>query len=117
MIMDLGNIDWEKLGIVFPQEEETCTTEGEEMSESKSTFACRAQKLRVHMERKGRGGKVVTIVSGFMGEKSDLSSLATALKTTLGLGGSVKNGLILLQGDCRTRVIDWLKSQGYRDVK
>lgn len=115
--MDLGNIDWEKLGIVFPQEEEACMTEGEEMSEFKSTFACRAQKLRVHMERKGRGGKVVTIISGFMGEKSDLSSLATALKTTLGLGGSIKNGLILLQGDCRIRVIDWLKSQGYRDVK
>lgn len=115
--MDLGNIDWEKLGIVLPKEGEPCTVEAEEMLESKPTFACRALKLRVHMERKGRGGKVVTIVSGFMGEKSDLSSLATALKTTLGLGGSVKNGLILLQGDCRNRVIDWLKSQGYSDVK
>ena len=112
--MDLGNIDWEKtLGIVLPLEDAGDTIEDEEL-ESRPKLAPKSQKLRVHMERKGRGGKVVTVVSGFVG---DFQSLAAALKTALGLGGSAKDELILLQGDCRERVIDWLKAQGFSNVK
>ena len=115
--MDLGNIDWEKtLGIVLPLEDAGDATEDEDL-ESLPKLAPKSQKLRVHMERKGRGGKVVTVVSGFVGDKSDFLSLAAALKTALGLGGSVKDELILLQGDCRERVIDWLKAQGFSNVK
>lgn len=115
--MDLGNIDWEKtLGIVLPLEDAGDTIEDEDL-ESRPKLAPKSQKLRVHMERKGRGGKVVTVVSGFVGDKSDFQSLAAALKTALGLGGSVKDELILLQGDCRERVIDWLKAQGFSNVK
>lgn len=115
--MDLGNIDWEKtLGIVLPLEDAGDTIEDEDL-ESRPKLAPKSQKLRVHMERKGRGGKVVTVVSGFVGDKSDFRSLAAALKTVLGLGGSAKDELILLQGDCRERVIDWLKAQGFSNVK
>lgn len=115
--MDLGNIDWEKvLGIVLPQEGEYESVELD-YTEKKPVLARHAQKLRIRMERKGRGGKVVTVVSGFVGETAELQSLAAALKTALGLGGSAKDGLILLQGNCRERVVDWLKAQGYSNVK
>ncbi len=72
-----------------------------------------AQKLRVRMERSGRGGKTVTVVSGFIGTDDDLDELGRTLKTKCGVGGCVKDGLIIIQGDFRERVVALLQALGY----
>lgn len=71
------------------------------------------QKLRVRMERSGRGGKTVTIVTGFVGTDDDLNTLGRTLKTKCGVGGSVKDGEIIIQGDFRERLVTLLKEMGY----
>ena len=71
------------------------------------------QDLRVRIEKKGRKGKPVCVVSGFIGSQDDLSELARTLKTKCGVGGSAKEGEIILQGTMRDKVIDALKKLGY----
>lgn len=71
------------------------------------------QKLRVRMERSGRGGKTVTIVAGFVGTAEDLNALGRTLKTKCGVGGSVKDSEIIVQGDFRDRLVTLLKEMGY----
>ena len=71
------------------------------------------QKLRVSYERKGRGGKEVTLVSGFVGTTDDLEALAKLLKTRCGVGGSAKDGEIIIQGNRTDRVKEVLREQGY----
>ncbi len=85
----------------------------EDDSSQPETLAPSAQKLRVRMERSGRGGKTVTVVSGFIGTDDDLSDLGKTLKTRLGVGGSAKDGLIIIQGDFRDRLLALLQSLGY----
>jgi translation initiation factor 1 len=75
------------------------------------------QDLRVGLERKGRGGKTATIVTGFVGGKTDLEDLARSLKNKCATGGSVKEGEIIMQGDCRDKVISVLDEKGYRSKK
>lgn len=89
------------------------TTEPEEVD----TLPASQQKLRLHLERAGRKGKTVTLVTGFIGRTQDLQSLSQWLKTKLSTGGSVKDGDILIQGDVRERVIKLLLEAGYRNVK
>lgn len=72
------------------------------------------QELRVWLDRKQRGGKVVTIVRGFVGRSEDLAELARMLKTKCGVGGAAKEGEILIQGDRRDRVVELLAKSGYR---
>ncbi|MCQ2297421.1 MAG: translation initiation factor [Bacteroidales bacterium] len=78
------------------------------------TLAPEKQKLRVRMERKGRGGKQVTLVTGFVGNNDDLADLAKTLKTGCGVGGSAKDGEIIIQGDHVQRVKEILSKIGYR---
>ena len=75
------------------------------------------QKLRVSVEKKGRGGKTVTVVSGFVGTEDDLKDLGKFLKTTCGVGGSAKDNEVLIQGELKQRVIDLLKAEGYTQTK
>ncbi len=75
------------------------------------------QKLRVKLDTKQRAGKVVTVVEGFTGKQEDLEVLGKELKTKCGAGGSVKDGVILIQGDYREKVVGWLKGWGYMGVK
>ncbi len=75
------------------------------------------QPLRVNIERKGRGGKTVTVVSGFVGPDADLQSLCRTLKARCGVGGSVKDGLILIQGDKRERLRSLLPELGYTNTR
>jgi len=77
------------------------------------TLPVAQQKLRVQLDTKQRAGKVVTLVSGFIGTETDLEALGKQLKTKCGTGGSVKDGMIIIQGDYKIKIIDWLKGWGY----
>ena len=75
------------------------------------------QKLRVKLDSKQRAGKVVTLVEGFVGQNEDLETLGKQLKTKCGVGGSAKEGLIILQGEYKEKIIGWLKEWGYSQTK
>ncbi len=75
------------------------------------------QKLRLNMERAGRGGKTVTLVKGFIGSEDDMMNLCKVLKQKCGVGGSVKDGEIIIQGDHRQRLLEILKKEGYTQTK
>jgi len=71
------------------------------------------QYLEAHFSNKGRAGKTVTVVSGFLGSLEDLKKLGKLLKTKCGVGGSVKNNEIIIQGNYRDKIITILKNEGY----
>lgn len=75
------------------------------------------QKLRIKLDSKQRAGKIVTLVEGFTGSNDDLEALGKQLKTKCGTGGSVKDGLIIIQGDYKEKIINWLKDWGYALTK
>lgn len=71
------------------------------------------QKLIVLLDTRARAGKAVTLVDGFEGKSEDLEILGKQVKNHCGTGGSVKDGLIIVQGDHRDKVVQWLHSKGY----
>lgn len=72
------------------------------------------QDLRVMRDSKQRAGKTVTLIKGFVGQSEDLEALSKQIKTKCGVGGSVKDGEIVLQGDVRDKVCDFLDKAAYR---
>ena len=108
--------DWkQRLGMVYSTNPdfEYSTTENEEQQ----TLAPAEQNLRVWLDRKQRGGKTVTLVKGFVGSEADLAELGRMLKSKCGVGGSAKDGEIIIQGDHRDRVVDLLIAAGYKCKK
>lgn len=75
------------------------------------------QKLRIRLETKHRGGKTATLISGFLGTADDLETLGKKLKTVCGTGGSAKDAEIIIQGDQREKVRQWLLNNGYTGTK
>lgn len=80
---------------------------------SQKTVAKSDQYLEAHFSNKGRGGKTVTIIKGFEGSENELKNLAKQLKTKCGVGGSTKNGEIIIQGNYRDKIIQILQNDGY----
>ena len=86
-------------------------------AEEETTLPPSQQQLRVWLDRKQRAGKVVTLVRGFVGSHDDLKELASLLKSRCGVGGSAKDGEIIIQGDFRDRIVDILTREGYKAKK
>ena len=112
----MKNNDWKaRLNVVYSTNPDY-QYENEEIEEAE-TLPKNQQKLRVSMEKKGRGGKTVTLIKGFVGTEDDLKELGKLLKTKCGVGGSVKDEEIIIQGDFNQRIIDLLKAEGYTQTK
>lgn len=108
--------DWkERLNIVYSTNPEFNYQTNE--SDKIETIGKNNQKLRVSIEKKGRGGKTVTLVTGFVGTDDDLKELGRLLKTKCGVGGSSKDGEIIIQGEFKQRIIELLKAEGYTQTK
>ena len=112
----MKNNDWkDRLNVVYSTNPDyQYENIGKEEAE---TLPKNQQKLRVSMEKKGRGGKTVTLIRGFVGTEDDLKELGKLLKTKCGVGGSAKDEEIIIQGDFKQRIIDLLKAEGYTQTK
>lgn len=88
---------------------------GEDIQQPETATTAKSQpRLDIVLERKGRAGKSATIISGFTIGDDEIAALASKLKSRLGTGGSARGGEILIQGDRRQDVLQFLKSQGYK---
>ena len=111
--LQMADNDWKKrLGVVFSTNPDF--NYEEESEEEPQTLEPSRQNLIVSIDRKGRGGKQVTLVTGFVGTSDALAELGRTLKVKCGVGGSAKDGEITIQGDFRDRVVALLKDMGYK---
>lgn len=108
--------DWkDRLNVVYSTNPDF-RYESEE-TESAETLEPEKQNLRVQLDRKNRGGKVVTLITGFVGTEDDLKTLGKFLKTKCGVGGAAKDGEIIIQGDFKKKILELLIGQGYTRTK
>lgn len=89
----------------------------EDEYEDEETLANEDQDLRVSLDTKQRKGKSVTLITGFIGTDDDLKALGKELKSKCGVGGSSKDGKIIIQGDAREKVMKILLDKGYKAKK
>ncbi len=109
----MADNDWKKrLGVVFSTNPDYSYVEETEAGEE--TLEPSRQRLVVSIDRRNRGGKQVTLVSGFIGSADDLNELGRTLKIRCGVGGSVSDGQIMIQGDFRDRIVSILIQLGYK---
>lgn len=113
---DMKNNDWkERLNVVYStnpdfQYEKTDKEEPDTLPDEK-------QLLRISLDKRNRGGKQVTLITGFVGKEEDLQTLGKLLKTKCGVGGSAKDNEIIIQGDFRNKIKDILLNAGYAKVR
>ena len=105
--------DWkDRLGVVYSTGDNF--NYDYDSDEEAATIPSAKQLLYVTLDKKKRGGKQVTLVTGFVGTADDLKALGKMLKSKCGVGGSAKQGEIIIQGDFRERVKELLEKSGYR---
>lgn len=108
--------DWKKReGVVYSTDstfsfQEASSTEAQ-------TLPAAQQQLSIFLDKQGRAGKQMSVVSGFVGSSHDLESLSKMLKTKCGVGGSCKDGEILIQGDVRNKLAQILSEAGYKKLR
>ena len=112
----MKNNDWKsRLNVVYSTNPDY-NYEGEN-TEEQATLEPSKQNLRVKLDRKNRGGKVVTLITGFIGSEDDLKNLGKLLKTKCGVGGAAKDGEIIIQGDFKQKILELLQKEGYIKTK
>ena len=108
-----SSTDWKsRLGVVYSTNPEFTYNKGAE--DEPDTLPPQQQNLLVSLDRKHRKGKSVTLVRGFIGKNDDLDALAKKLKSKFGVGGSAKDGEIIIQGDFVLKVIEYLVAEKYK---
>lgn len=101
----------ERLGVMYSTNPDFQYNTGDEAEED--TLPKEKQLLRIVLDKRNRGGKAVTLVTGFRGTSDDLAALGKFLKVKCGVGGSAKDGEIIVQGDLRQKVLEILQKEGY----
>lgn len=108
----MKNNDWkDRLGVMYSTNPDFQYDKEEEAEED--TLPKEKQLLRISLDKRNRGGKAVTLVTGFRGTTDDLAALGKFLKVKCGVGGSAKDGEIIVQGDLRQKVLEILQKEGY----
>jgi len=104
--------DWkERLGITYSTNPDYSYQYQDETEEA--TLPKEKQLLRISLDKRNRGGKTVTLITGFRGTNEDLAMLGKLLKTKCGVGGTAKDGEIIVQGDFRQKILEILHKEGY----
>lgn len=108
----MKNNDWkDRLNVVYSTNPDFQFEKGDEGEVE--TIEKAKQQLRISLDKRNRKGKAVTLITGFIGLENDIEALGKLLKTKCGVGGSVKDNEILIQGDFRTKVLEILQKEGY----
>lgn len=108
----MKNNNWkERLNIVYSTNPDFNYNTAKE--EEVETIPKEKQLLRISLDKRNRGGKIVTLITGFTGTNDDLTVLGKLLKVKCGVGGSAKEGEIIIQGDLRNKVLEILQKEGY----
>lgn len=109
----MNDNDWKsRLGVVFSTSSDFKYDKGEQQQQQ--TLPNSKQNLRIALDKRNRGGKKVTIVADYVGNDDDLKELCKMLKTKCGVGGSAKDGEIIIQGDFRQKIAEILITAGYK---
>lgn len=108
----IKNNDWkDRLGVMYSTNPDFKYNTEDEAEED--TLPKEKQLLRISLDKRNRGGKAVTLITGFRGTTDDLTALGKFLKVKCGVGGSAKDGEIIVQGDVRQKVLEILQKEGY----